>query len=55
MTMRLDSEVDDGQAKWSEWTMYPKKRTLKLTDYASGFVIALSAFVASDGHHYLFF
>ncbi|NOD62428.1 MULTISPECIES: hypothetical protein [unclassified Ruegeria] len=48
-------ELSDDYKKWAEWTLRPKKRQVKLTDYVSGFVVALSAFVAGDFYQYLTF
>ncbi len=48
-------ELSDDYKKWAEWTLHPKKRQVKLTDYVSGFVVAFSAIVASDFPQYLIF
>ncbi len=50
-----EAEMTEDQKKWAEWTMEPKKRKLKLTDYASVLVIAASVVVVTGAHHYLTF
>lgn len=49
------SELTEDQKKWAEWTMHPKKRKFKLTDYASVVVIAASVVIVTGVHHYVIF
>jgi len=37
-----DAEVHDKHHKWSQWTMKPKKKPMKMPSYAAGFAAAMS-------------
>ncbi|WP_170468757.1 hypothetical protein [Ruegeria arenilitoris] len=49
------SELTEDQKKWAQWTMQPKKRKLKPTDYVSVLVITASVVVVTGIHHYMTF